>query len=77
MRIQTKVGMSVSKYNKHCTGLDNTSGVFTVKGTAFVLFLPDKSLLYIPSSKPINCGCLKLSSVFYLAVTVSPMSNFY
>lgn len=34
MRIQTKVRMSVSKYNKYCTGLDDTNGVFTVKGIA-------------------------------------------
>lgn len=34
MRIQTKVGMSASKYNKYRTRLDDISDVFTVKGIA-------------------------------------------
>lgn len=54
MRIQMKVGMSASKYNKYCTRLDATSDVFTK--VLPVLFVSDKSLLYFTSSKLIYCG---------------------
>lgn len=54
MRIQMKVGMSASKYNKYCTRLDATSDVFTK--VLPVLFVSDKSLLYFTSSELIYCG---------------------